>query len=310
MIHLTRPSSLSALVSLAALLALGGCKQGDDLDRRVQAATERVAGLEQAVAEKDALIERVKKLQIQEARLSQQLSPPTVEAVEAAFASLHGMRVISERADAVIVTGRAPLADFAERLELLGTQQPGLQAQELNLDGDAIEVQLVVVQPEQAPSGRRKVPLGSVLPWNQHRREALLALEAREAELAAQLPAFVLSRDALQWRINDLQGLLLTARESRRALMAVARAVTAPSVLFAPLELRWADGKVLLGGRPTTGFLLTDFKSAPPAGLTLTDTFQQENWVTSVVSVDPSLLEAPRPGTAPGADTQAVSDGQ
>lgn len=301
-----RASSLTSLLPLAGFLALAGCKQGDDLDKRIQAAEQRIADFERDLAEKDALIERVKQLQIQEARLAQQLSPPTVEAVEGAFAPLHGMRVISERADAVVVTGRAPLAAFAERLELLGTQQPGLQALEMNVDGEAIEIQLAVVQPEEAPSSRRRTPLGGVLPWNNTRREKLVALEARETELASQFPAFVLDRGQLQWRINALQGLLMSARDSRRALVVVAKALTAPAPLLTPLELRWADGKVVIGGRPTPVFKLTDFKSAPPTGLSLSETFQQENWVTSVVSLDPTLLEAPKPPEAASPATPDV----
>lgn len=280
------------LLPVVGLLSLAGCMQGKDLDRRIESAERKVAALEQDVAEKDALAERVKQQQIQEARLSQQLSAPTPEALEAAFAPLPGMRVVTEQSESAIVTGRTNLADFALRLEELGKAQPGVQVHKLSLDGDALEVELGVLYPEDPPPPPSQAPIGSVFPWNQAKRDRLAQLEARRAELASQLPDAVNQRSALQWRVNALQDLARRAQTSRRTMIELAQRLTMPKVVVAPLELTWRseDETIIAAGRPLDGNGPASLQAALGATFSADDVGMNAGWVRATVrAVAPTL---------------------
>jgi uncharacterized small protein (DUF1192 family) len=284
------------VLALVAALSLAGCKQGEDLDRRIAHLQEQVDALKADLAREDALVEEVRALQIEEARFSQALFAPTIETIEAAFAVLPGVRVLAGRADAIVVTGRAPLGDFTRQLLDLGSAQPGIQVQAFNVDRDAVEVQLAVVRPETPPGPARERPLGMVFPWNKDARHRLRTLEEERNGLREQLPEFVLERDTMRWRLNEAKGLLSEAHRSRVAMVTVARAFT-PEVGLGPIELEWVEGKVRLGGRPNAAFTISRLRE-PISGL---EGFEltaiastSDNWVSTII-VPP--MELPLPGT-------------
>ena len=283
------------VLALVAALSLAGCKQGEDLDRRIAHVQQQVDVLKADLAREEALVEEVRALQIEEARFSQALFAPTIETIESAFAVLPGVRVLAGRADAIVVTGRAPLEDFTRQLLDLGSAQPGIQVQAFNVDRDAVEVQLAVVRPETPPGPARERPLGMVFPWNGDARDRLRTLEEERNRLREQLPEFVLERDTMRWRLNEAKGLLSEAHRSRVAMVTVARAFK-PEVGLGPIELEWVEGKVRLGGRPNASFTISRLRE-PIAGLEgfeLTSIAStSDNWVTTII-VPP--MELPLPG--------------
>ncbi|HLT30927.1 MAG TPA: hypothetical protein VK013_12880 [Myxococcaceae bacterium] len=293
---LFRSSPQPGVLALVAALSLVGCKQGEDLDRRIAHVQEQVDALKADLAREEALVEEVRALQIEEARFSQALFAPTIETIEAAFATLPGVRVLAGRADAIVVTGRAPLPDFTRQLLELGSAQPGLQVQVFNVDRDAVEVQLAVVRPETPPGPARERPLGMVFPWNGDSRDRLRALEAEREQLREQLPEFVLERDTMRWRLNEARGLLSEAHRSRVAMVTVARAFT-PEVGLGPIELEWDAGRVKFGGRPNGSFTISRLRE-PVEGLERFEITSvaapSDNWVSAII-VPP--LELPQPDT-------------
>ncbi|MCI0571788.1 MAG: hypothetical protein L0Y66_13635 [Myxococcaceae bacterium] len=250
------------MAGLLALLALSGCKQGEHLEQRREAAEKQLAQLEHVLATRDEQLRELKQLQIAEARLSQQLSAPTAEALAAAFAALPGMRVVPEQDGSMVVTGRAPLEAFGERLLALGQTQPGVAVSMLRVDGDAVEARVHVGSTEEPPPAPRPSPIGWVMPWNRERLSRLRAVEARITEVRERLPDVLDERGALQWRVNALQDLAARAAETRAQALAAARALAGPSPLLTELDVQVRESTLVASGRPTPGTGVAQLRSA------------------------------------------------
>jgi hypothetical protein len=249
-------------LGLLALLALPACKQAEHLDQRREAAERELAALQQLLATSKEQQYEVRQLMLREARFAQQLSAPTPEAIAQVFAALPGIRVVPEADGNSVVTGRAPLEAFAERLLALGQVQPGVSVAVLRVDGDAVEARLHVERPEEPPPPTRPSPIGRVLPWNLERLKRLREVEVRIDQLRAVLPDVLEHRDELQWRFNALQELAARAAGTRTHTVAIARLLAGARPLLGELEVQPREDVLQATGQLAPGVTPKEVRDA------------------------------------------------
>jgi hypothetical protein len=298
----TKRAVWAGLCAAGLLLALPGCKQAEDLEARTRAAEVQLEAAEQLRATRDAQLQALKQLQIAEARLSQQLSPPTTQEVAQAFAALPGLRLVPEADGSAVVTGKAPLAAFGERLEALGRQQPGVGVAFLRVDGEALEARLQVGQLEEMPPSPRPSPIGQVLPWNRERLAKLRAVEARLAEVRAALPPQLEGRAALQWRVGALQELATRAADSRAHALAAATALASGAApLMTELDLQRGERGWLASGRPRQGVGVAELQRALAPAFAVSRAEPLGGVLRLAFEAQPQAPAAPAAPTAPPA---------